>query len=106
MSARPRIVVAGAGIGGLTAALALLRAGFNVELHEQARALREVGAGVQLSANATRALAHLGVLDALRETACEAQGKEIWLWSTARGIGAPRRSRARSFGPSALRRSR
>lgn len=77
-----KIIIAGAGIGGLTAALALLRAGFAVELHEQARALREVGAGVQLSANATRALAHLGVLDRLRETACEAQGKEIRLWSS------------------------
>jgi len=78
----PRILIAGGGIGGLAAALALTRAGFRVEVHEQAQAMREVGAGVQLSANATRALAWLGVLDDLRGTAVEAQGKEIRLWST------------------------
>ena len=82
MNEAPKILIAGGGIGGLAAALALVRAGFRVEVHEQAHAMREVGAGVQLSANATRALAHLGVLDDLRATAVEAQGKEIRLWST------------------------
>ena len=80
----PRIVIAGAGIGGLTAALALLRAGIDVVVCEQAAELHEVGAGVQLSANGTRILAALGVLDAVQALACEPEGKEIRLWNTGR----------------------
>jgi salicylate hydroxylase len=53
--------VIGAGIGGLTAALALARAGLAVRVYEQAPALREVGAGIQLAPNATRILHRLGV---------------------------------------------
>jgi salicylate hydroxylase len=79
---RPRVLIAGGGIGGLTAALALLRRGFVVEVHEQACALREVGAGVQISANGSRALHELGVGDAVTALSCEAAGKEIRLWST------------------------
>ncbi len=55
------IVVVGAGIGGLTAALALLRAGQPVVVAEQATALGEVGAGLTLSPNATRVLHALGL---------------------------------------------
>lgn len=76
------LLIAGAGLGGLTAALALLRAGFPVRVLEQAPALREVGAGLQLSANATRALHLLGLADPLRAVASEPAGKEIRLWST------------------------
>ena len=47
---KPKIVIVGAGLGGLTAGLALLRRGFEVELYEQAPSLREIGAGVQLAA--------------------------------------------------------
>jgi len=56
-----RVIIAGAGIGGLTLALALQRAGIRVSVHEQAPALGEVGAGLTLASNATRILAHLGV---------------------------------------------
>jgi salicylate hydroxylase len=66
-----RAFVAGAGIGGLTAALALARQGFEVEVFERAPALEPFGAGLQLSPNATRALARLGVLDAVRTLALE-----------------------------------
>lgn len=62
MSARS-IAIAGAGIGGLTAALALAKAGFSVTLFERAAALEEAGAGVQLAANATRCLKALGVYE-------------------------------------------
>ncbi|WP_043839050.1 FAD-dependent monooxygenase [Muricoccus aerilatus] len=79
---RPRILIAGGGIGGLSAALALLRQGYAVEVYEQAPAFREVGAGVQISANGTRALHALGVGDAVAALSCEASGKEIRLWST------------------------
>ena len=49
-----RVVVAGAGIGGLTLGIALARAGVKVDLYERADELREVGAAVALSANGTR----------------------------------------------------
>jgi salicylate hydroxylase len=60
------VIVAGAGIGGLTAALALARGGFHVLVLEQAERLEETGAGVQLSPNATRIFMDLGVGDRLR----------------------------------------
>ncbi|MBS9476112.1 FAD-dependent monooxygenase [Ancylobacter radicis] len=63
------IVVAGAGIGGLTAALALAKAGFRVTVLERAGAIEEVGAGVQLAANATRCLQSLGVYERVRARA-------------------------------------
>lgn len=66
-----QVVVAGAGIAGLTAALAFAARGFSVQLYERAPALEEVGAGLQLSPNATRILRRLGVLDALVPAAVE-----------------------------------
>ena len=60
-----RIAIVGGGIGGLAAALALLHAGFDVHVHEQSGTLREVGAGVQISPNASRFLHRLGLADAL-----------------------------------------
>jgi salicylate hydroxylase len=56
-----RILVAGAGIGGLSAASCLMRAGHAVEVYEQALELAEVGAGIQISANAMHVLRHLGL---------------------------------------------
>src|SRR3982074_1812868 len=73
-SSRPRpepvgavrqIVVAGAGIGGLTAALALAHKGFAVALADKAEKLEETGAGIQLSPNATRVLCGLGLRERL-----------------------------------------
>lgn len=55
------ILVAGAGIGGLTAALALARAGRAVQLVERAPAITEIGAGLQIAPNAGRILARLGL---------------------------------------------
>jgi salicylate hydroxylase len=60
------VIVAGAGIGGLTAALALKRNGFRVIVFEQAERLQETGAGIQLSPNAARLLIDLGLGDRLR----------------------------------------
>jgi 2-polyprenyl-6-methoxyphenol hydroxylase-like FAD-dependent oxidoreductase len=77
-----RIVIVGAGIAGLTAALALLRQGCAVEVCEQAPALAELGAGVQISANGARVLFALGLEDALRAVWCEPVGKEIRLWNS------------------------
>lgn len=61
--AAPSLAIAGAGIGGMTAALALARAGFPVLLLERTRVLQEAGAGIQLSPNATRLLIALGLSD-------------------------------------------
>ncbi len=81
-SPRPHVLIAGAGLGGLTAALALLQKGFPVTVLEQSRELREVGAGIQLSANPNRVLFKLGLEDALMAAACPAAGKRIRLWNT------------------------
>jgi salicylate hydroxylase len=76
------ILIAGAGLGGLTAALALTQRGHRVRVYEQASELKEVGAGVQLGANGTRILIALGLEAAMRDVVCEAAGKEIRLGST------------------------
>jgi salicylate hydroxylase len=82
MGGKPHVLVVGAGIGGLAAALALLRRGFDVDVYEQATELKEVGAGVQISPNGNRVLHELGVLDEVRKTAVETESKEIRLWNT------------------------
>lgn len=56
-----RILIAGAGIGGLAAALSLQARGFPVVVLEQAPAFKPLGAGIQLSPNATRVLLALGL---------------------------------------------
>jgi salicylate hydroxylase len=61
-----RAIIAGAGIGGLSTALALAQARFDVTIYEQAEALEEFGAGLQLTPNATRVLSNLGALESVR----------------------------------------
>jgi salicylate hydroxylase len=66
-----KVIVIGGGIGGLATALALQRRGFRVAVYERAKEIREVGAGVVITANARRALRDLGVdekLEALSST--------------------------------------
>jgi 6-hydroxynicotinate 3-monooxygenase len=60
------IAVVGAGIGGLTAAASLLRLGLRVDVYEQAPQFAPVGAGIQLTANAMKALGGLGLIEHLR----------------------------------------
>ncbi|MDR3383051.1 3-hydroxybenzoate 6-monooxygenase [Cupriavidus basilensis] len=62
-----KVIVVGGGIGGLAAALALARQGIRVELLEQAAQIGEIGAGIQLGANAFAALDALGVGEAARK---------------------------------------
>lgn len=70
-SASKTIAISGAGIGGLSAALALARLGIGSTIYERRSDAREAGAGIQLGPNATGVLARLGVLDAVRDAASE-----------------------------------
>src|SRR5439155_14403767 len=63
---------------------ALLRRGIDVEVCEQARELREIGAGVQISANGTRVLASLELARALEAWAVRPDAKEIRHWKSGR----------------------
>jgi salicylate hydroxylase len=77
MASSRNIIVAGAGIGGLSAALMLAQAGFRVTLLEQADRLEETGAGIQLSPNATRILIELGLGPRLQRDAFAPAGVAI-----------------------------
>lgn len=80
------MVIAGGGIGGLTAALCLVRRGHAVTVLEQAPAIGEVGAGIQLSPNATRVLFLLGLQPALEAVAFRPETTEMRQWRTGRFI--------------------
>jgi salicylate hydroxylase len=82
MACASRMAIVGGGIGGLTAALALLRRGIDVDVYEQAPELKEVGAGVQISSNGTRVLYALGLQEAVERVSSIPTAKEIRLWST------------------------
>ncbi len=77
-----RIAIAGAGIAGLTTALALLQQGFQVEVFEQASQMGELGAGLQISPNGSRVLLSLALGEALQTCVCQARGKEIRMWDS------------------------
>jgi len=62
MATKPKILIVGAGIGGLAAAIALRQAGIAVEVFERAAVLKEIGAGIGLWANAVRVLKHFGLM--------------------------------------------
>lgn len=79
-----KAVIAGGGIGGLSAAIGLLQEGVDVEVYEQADEYREVGAGIQISPNGNRALDALGVFEPLQQLSANADEKEIRLWNTGR----------------------
>ncbi len=65
MTTARTIVIAGAGIGGLTAALTLAGQGYHVVVLEKAERLADIGAGIQISPNAARILIALGLKDAI-----------------------------------------
>ncbi|GGB59484.1 salicylate hydroxylase [Roseibium aquae] len=82
------IIIAGAGIGGLSAALALNQAGFPVHLVEKAPDIQEVGAGLQLSPNACAVLDLLGVLDSVRQAAFQPERIRIRSGTTGKDLAA------------------
>ncbi len=79
-----KVGVVGGGIGGLAAALAMVRRGIDVEVYEQSEVLAEVGAGVQITPNGSRVLLALGLADELDRVGTRTQGKRIHLWNTGR----------------------
>jgi salicylate hydroxylase len=80
--------IVGAGIAGLTAALALARRGISSEIFEQAPELTEVGAGLQISPNASRILAELGVLARLTDAWLEPDSIQLISGTSLRLLAA------------------
>jgi len=78
----PKIAIIGGGIGGLAAALAMLRRGLDVDVYEQSTELREIGAGVQMGPNGTRVLHALGLQQPLAQIQFAPAAREIRLWNT------------------------
>ncbi|MGH6767924.1 MAG: FAD-dependent monooxygenase [Xanthobacteraceae bacterium] len=82
------IAVVGAGLGGLTAAIALRQRGFDVTVYEQADRLGEIGAGIQLSPNAMRVLIGLGLDRAFEAIAFEPNRHVVRNWKTGSIVSA------------------
>jgi len=80
------VAVVGGGIGGLAAAISLLRAGFDVHVYEQSRAMREVGAGLQVSPNASRVLHRLGLADELAKLGVRSLAVHQRRWQDGRTL--------------------
>jgi len=94
-----RVVIIGGGIGGLTAANALSRAGIEVAVYEAAAELKEIGAGVALHPNAMKVLRAIGVEGSVREVAGQAPWQVMRNWKTGRVISrTSREQQAASFG--------
>ena len=94
-----RVAIIGGGIGGLTAANALSRAGIEVAVYEAAAELREIGAGVALQPNAMNVLRAIGLEDNVRNVAGRSKWQVMHNWKTGRVIGkTSRQQQAASFG--------
>ncbi len=87
MTVKPKkILIVGAGVGGLTTALACLHHGFEVQLFDQAPALEEIGAGIQIPPNASKILAALGLQQEIAARAFQPQALQTRMGETGRQI--------------------
>src|SRR5579862_3894707 len=86
MESRIKIAVIGGGIGGLNAAVALSKAGFDVELYEQAPELTEVGGGINMGPNAVRVLYRLGLREGLEREGVQPLGSHQRRWDDGRTL--------------------
>ncbi len=77
-----RVLIAGAGLGGLTAALCLREAGHEVSVFESAPELGEIGAGIQVGANAVKVLDSLGLRNQLDEVSVRPQAMHFRIFDT------------------------
>ena len=82
-----KVFLVGAGITGLTTALALSLTGHIVTIYESTHSLTQVGAGLQIAPNASRILARLGVLDQVMEKANVLEGLSLRRWEDDVEIG-------------------
>ncbi|TDD27971.1 FAD-binding protein [Actinomadura sp. KC06] len=81
-----RVAIAGAGIGGLAAAMALAREGVRVDIYEQASELREVGVGLHLASNGSRILRGWGLSEPLARVAVRPAALEVRDWTSGRTL--------------------
>jgi salicylate hydroxylase len=81
-----RIAIVGGGIGGLTAAIGLLQAGFDVQVYEQTRLLSEVGAGINIGPNASRLLIRLGLGEECAKVAFRSSHHHQRRWDDGRTL--------------------
>ena len=81
-----RVLIAGAGIGGLTAAVACARVGLDAVVLERSATLAEVGAGLQIPPNAAKVLGRLGVLDAVADVAFQPEALEARMGRSGRRL--------------------
>ncbi len=81
-----KIAVIGGGIGGLGAAVALHRAGFAVDVYEQAPELTEIGGGINMGPNAARILYRLGLGEGLDRVAVRPIGMHLRRWDDGRTL--------------------
>src|SRR5690606_26549945 len=85
--ARP-VAIAGAGIAGLTCALAFAARGFSVTIFERSPKLEDIGAGLQLSPNATHVLSRLGVLPLLEADAVKPEAIDLLRATSLRKVAS------------------
>tara|TARA_R110000868_G_scaffold11116_9_gene54503 strand:- start:7454 stop:8683 length:1230 start_codon:yes stop_codon:yes gene_type:complete len=88
----PKVAVIGGGLGGAAAALALHRRGVEVEIYEKAPEISEIGAGLNVSPNALKALRYLGVEDAAVEIGVQSVEQVIRSFRSGRVIARPKRA--------------
>jgi salicylate hydroxylase len=89
MKRAPHVLICGGGIGGLTAALCMLRRGIDVDVFEQAENIGEIGAGIHISPNGSRVYLDLGFGPTLEKLADPVVHKRLYLWNTAQSWELP-----------------
>lgn len=82
MPRKPKVAVIGAGIGGLTAAVALHQRDIDVEVYEQSPQIAEIGAGVSLSPNAVKAFRALGLDAPITAIGFESDNQLVRAWNS------------------------
>ena len=88
MASQAHILISGGGIGGMTAAVSMAQAGFEVTLLEAAKQFGDIGAGVTLSPNAMLALDHIGICEAVASAGIEPSRQRIQHWEDGRILRA------------------